>query len=90
MADAARLCRERGVRLTPLRARVLEIVWRSHRPSGAYDILAVLAAEGRSAAPPTVYRALDFLLEQGLGRVANMAGGIDAWSTSVDPSVPRY
>ena len=44
MADAARLCRERGARLTPLRARVLEIVWRSHRPSGAYDILAVLAA----------------------------------------------
>lgn len=66
MADAARLCRERGARLTPLRARVLEIVWQSHKPAGAYDILAVLADEGRSAAPPTVYRALDFLLEQGL------------------------
>lgn len=66
MADAAKLCRERGARLTPLRTRVLEIVWQSHKPAGAYDILAVLAAEGRSAAPPTVYRALDFLLEQGL------------------------
>ena len=33
---------------------------------GAYDILAVLGAEGRSAAPPTVYRALEFLQEQGL------------------------
>jgi len=66
MGDAARLCRERGARLTPLRARVLEIVWQSHKPAGAYDILAVLGNEGRSAAPPTVYRALDFLLEQGL------------------------
>jgi Fur family transcriptional regulator, zinc uptake regulator len=66
MSDAVNLCRERGVRLTPLRTRVLEIVWQNHRPLGAYDILAVLAAEGRSAAPPTVYRALGFLLEQGL------------------------
>jgi len=66
MHDAARVCRARGARLTPLRARVLEIVWQNHKPLGAYDILAVLAAEGRSAAPPTVYRALEFLLEQGL------------------------
>ena len=73
MSDAARLCRARGARLTPLRARVLEIVWRSHKPLGAYDILAVLAAEGRSAAPPTVYRALEFLLEQGLAhRLASL------------------
>lgn len=66
LAQAARLCRDRGARLTPLRARVLEIVWQSHKPLGAYDMLAVLAQEGRCAAPPTVYRALDFLLEQGL------------------------
>ena len=66
LAEAARICRDRGVRLTPLRNRVLEIVWQSHKPLGAYDMLAVLAAEGRSAAPPTVYRALEFLLEQGL------------------------
>jgi Fur family zinc uptake transcriptional regulator len=66
LAEAARLCRSRGARLTPLRTRVLEIVWQSHKPLGAYDMLAVLAAEGRSAAPPTVYRALEFLVEQGL------------------------
>ena len=66
MSDAARLCRARGARLTPLRARVLEIVWQNHKPLGAYDILAVMTAEGRSGAPPTVYRALEFLLEQGL------------------------
>lgn len=66
MSDAVRLCRSRGARLTPLRTRVLEIVWQNHKPLGAYDILAVLATEGRSSAPPTVYRALEFLREQGL------------------------
>jgi Fur family zinc uptake transcriptional regulator len=66
MAEAAEVCNARGARLTTLRARVLEIVWRSHRPLGAYAILDVLADEGRTPAPPTVYRALDFLTEQGL------------------------
>ena len=66
MSDAISLCRARRARLTPLRSLVLEIVWQNHKPLGAYDILAVLAEEGRSAAPPTVYRALEFLQEQGL------------------------
>lgn len=60
------LCRGRGVRLTPLRRRVLEIIWGSHRPIGAYAVLSALRDERESAAPPTVYRALDFLIEQGL------------------------
>ena len=60
-------CRREGLRLTPLRRRVLELVWSSHGPVGAYDILGVLSEEdGRRAAPPTVYRALDFLLEHEL------------------------
>ncbi|MDO3377796.1 Fur family transcriptional regulator [Geoalkalibacter halelectricus] len=64
--DAAEaICRERGARLTDLRRRVLELVWSSHKPVGAYAVLARLQEQG-SAAPPTVYRALDFLLEQGL------------------------
>ncbi len=72
LATAARLCANRGARLTPLRRRVLELVWRSHAPVGAYDLLARLsskkatARETRPAAPPTVYRALEFLLAQGL------------------------
>ena len=67
LAEADRLCTRQGVRLTTLRKRVLELVWQSHRPLGAYDILAVLSEQdGRRAAPPTVYRALDFLLENGL------------------------
>lgn len=66
LAHAERLCETRGARLTPVRRRVLELVWRGHRPRGAYDILEDLAAEGRRAAPLTVYRALDFLVAHGL------------------------
>lgn len=63
---AAAVCLSRGVRLTPLRRRVLELVWSGHRPLGAYEILEALKGERRGAAPPTVYRALDFLRRQGL------------------------
>ncbi len=66
LATAARLCTKRGVRLTPLRQRVLELVWRGHAPVRAYDLLARLSKKSTAAAPPTVYRALDFLLAQGL------------------------
>jgi Fur family transcriptional regulator, zinc uptake regulator len=68
-ADA--LCAKEGVRLTALRRRVLELVWGGHGPLGAYDILDRLRDDRRrdgerGAAPPTVYRALDFLLANGL------------------------
>ncbi len=66
VAEARRLCDERGVRLTPVRQRVLELVWDNHKPVGAYDLLPKLAEEGFNSAPPTVYRALDFLLDLGL------------------------
>ncbi|OAN44744.1 Fur family transcriptional regulator [Paramagnetospirillum marisnigri] len=65
--DAAEAeCRRQGARLTLIRRRVLELVWSSHQPVGAYALLESLAREGWSAAPPTVYRALDFLLRHGL------------------------
>lgn len=66
LARAEALCAARGERLTPLRRRVLELVWDSHRPARAYEILDKLQEERGGAAPPTVYRALDFLLGQGL------------------------
>lgn len=50
----------------PLRQRVLELVWQSHRPVGAYELLDIVKDERGRAAPPTVYRALEFLLENGL------------------------
>ncbi|MDX1298859.1 MAG: Fur family transcriptional regulator [Pseudomonas sp.] len=74
LAEAESICTRQGLRLTALRKRVLELVWHSHKPLGAYDILGVLSEEdGRRAAPPTVYRALDFLLENGLvHRIASL------------------
>ena len=66
LEEATAVCGDRGVRLTPVRRRVLEIIWQGHRPLGAYAILEVLSGEGHSSAPPTVYRALEFLLTQGL------------------------
>lgn len=63
---AEALCAQSRARLTPVRRRVLELVWASHEPVGAYEILGRLSEEQGRAAPPTVYRALEFLLEQGL------------------------
>jgi len=73
LAEAKAICRDQNARLTPVRERVLERIWQSHKPLGAYDILPMLAAEGHNAAPPTVYRALDFLLQYGLvHRIASL------------------
>ena len=56
-------CELRGLRLTPLRLRVLELVAASEKPVKAYDLLDQLREGRGGAAPPTIYRALDFLLE---------------------------
>ncbi len=73
LADARAICQQRNARLTPTRQRVLELIWQSHKPLGAYDVLAELSAEGQNAAPPTVYRALDFLQQHGLvHRIASL------------------
>ena len=66
LALAEEICRSQGARLTPIRRRVLELVWESHRPAGAYEILDRLNESGRRMAPIAVYRALDFLMEHGL------------------------
>jgi Fur family zinc uptake transcriptional regulator len=57
--------RERGLRLTPLRREVLELLADADKPVKAYDLLDQLRSRLANAAPPTVYRALDFLLEHG-------------------------
>ena len=73
LAKAERVCRRQGARLTPLRRAVLELVWRRHQPVGAYEILEALRRRHRGAVPPTVYRALDFLMQRGLvHRIASL------------------
>jgi Fur family zinc uptake transcriptional regulator len=64
--SAEQICDRRGVRLTPIRRKVLELVWESHRAVKAYDLLARIKPLEQAAKPATVYRALDFLIEQGL------------------------
>ncbi|MCP4433232.1 MAG: transcriptional repressor [Gammaproteobacteria bacterium] len=68
LATARDLCKLRRLKLTPRRQQVLEILLQSHQPMGAYDILAQInkADVNAQIAPPIVYRALDFLLEEGL------------------------
>ncbi len=60
------ICSRRGARLTDSRRRVLELIWRSHAPIGAYEVLDGLRRDKPNAQPPTVYRAIDFLAGQGL------------------------
>jgi Fur family zinc uptake transcriptional regulator len=65
LAEVEAACSDRGLRLTELRRRVLELIARERKPVKAYDLLDRLRAERTGAAPPTVYRALDFLCEHG-------------------------
>jgi Fur family zinc uptake transcriptional regulator len=63
---AEALCRERGARLTEQRRTVLRLLCMAEKPMSAYELLDQMRGAIKNPAPPTVYRALDFLLEQGL------------------------
>lgn len=83
LETAEKLCRERGLRFTALRKQVLRLVWDSHKPVGAYDILDSLKQDGKKAAPPTVYRALDFLIDADL---VHRLDSLNAFVGCPDPS----
>lgn len=65
LAQAEKLCAQRNVRLTPQRLEVLRLMSLQEGAISAYDLLDLLRETEPQAKPPTVYRALDFLLEQG-------------------------
>ncbi|MDJ0889879.1 MAG: Fur family transcriptional regulator [Gammaproteobacteria bacterium] len=66
VALAMSLCGARGVKLTTLRRQILELLWESGRPTGAYELIEALGLrDSRPVGPPTVYRALEFLMSQG-------------------------
>ena len=79
---AAALCDRRGTRLTELRRLVLGLILDAEAPAGAYDLLERLRGHRGASAPPTVYRALDFLLKQGfvhrIERLSAFVGCIDS------------
>jgi Fur family zinc uptake transcriptional regulator len=64
--QAEAFCERRHLRLTDQRRMILGLILDNPRPSGAYDLLDRLREDGRPAAPPTVYRTLEFLTAQGL------------------------
>lgn len=86
LSTAALVCERRGLNLTPIRRRILEIVWRAHEPIGAYAILAELAKERAKAAPPTVYRALEFLMTAGL---VHRIDSLNAFIGCEEPAQPH-
>lgn len=86
VVTAERLCRQKGLRFTAQRRRVLELVWNSHQPIGAYDILDQLNTDGHKAAPPTVYRALEFLIEADL---VHRLDSLNAFVGCPDPDRPH-
>jgi Fur family zinc uptake transcriptional regulator len=63
---AERVCKLRAQKFTPIRRQVLQALLSSHRPLGAYEVIDELAKSMPRPAPITVYRALDFLMENGL------------------------
>ncbi|KGM56951.1 Fur family transcriptional regulator [Lysobacter arseniciresistens ZS79] len=63
--EVERVCKSRGLRLTPIRAHALRLIAAAERPVKAYELLDLMKATHDAAAPPTVYRALEFLLEHG-------------------------
>ncbi|MFW6094262.1 MAG: Fur family transcriptional regulator [Pseudomonadota bacterium] len=66
LESAERLCRAKGLAFTELRRQVYALIAAEETPVRAYDLLDQLKKQRSNAAPVTVYRALDFLLEAGL------------------------
>jgi Fur family zinc uptake transcriptional regulator len=66
LSGAKAICEHRGASLTELRRQVLGLILDAAAPTGAYELLDRLRETRPGAAPPTVYRTLDFLLDQGL------------------------
>lgn len=63
---AEQICLNNGTQLTPLRRDVLALILKAEAPLTAYQLLDLLKPIRKSAVPPTIYRSLEFLLENGL------------------------
>ena len=88
LTRAERACGGRGLRLTPLRRKVLEILAQSHAPIGAYEIVEKLAASGEAVPAMSVYRALDFLTAENLAHRIESRNAFLACSTGHERAEP--
>ncbi len=83
-------CSDKGVRLTPVRRRTLEILLQDHRALGAYDLLDRLREEGLGSQPPVIYRALDFLTEHGFAHKIERLNAFVACSHPGESHAPSF
>lgn len=83
LAAAEARCAADGLRFTPVRRKVLEILSQEHRAFGAYAILDRLREDGFGSQPPVAYRALDFLVANGF---AHKIERLNAFIACVHPS----
>jgi Fur family zinc uptake transcriptional regulator len=82
-------CAERGLRLTPIREQVLRLIAQSGKPVKAYDLLEQMRSEVGANAPPTVYRALDFLMVNGfIHKLASINAFVACHHPSIRHTVP--
>ena len=86
LARVQQICAGRGVRLTPVRRRVLELILGAPQPIGAYALLAELQRERGKLGPPTIYRALDFLLA---GKLIHKIESVSAYVACADVEHPH-
>ncbi len=82
LAFADQMVQQSGLRLTPVRRRALEILLENHQAMGAYDVLERLAQDGFGNQPPVAYRALDFLVANGL---AHRVRRLNAYAACMHP-----
>ena len=91
LARAEEVSEAQGLRLTPVRRRVLEILLERHRAFGAYEVLERLSAEGLGKQPPVAYRALEFLVENGLAhRIQRLNAFTACLSSHPDGAAPAF
>ena len=87
--EVAATCDQRGLRLTEIRKQVLELIAAAEKPVKAYDLLDRLKDDRSNAAPPTVYRALDFLLDNGfIHKLESINAYVGCHHPSVEHHVP--
>lgn len=88
-AAEARCATER-LRFTPVRRKVLEILLHEHRALGAYTILDRLREAGFGSQPPVAYRALDFLVANGLAHKIERLNAFIACAQPGNPHTPAF
>lgn len=92
LSETRALLQKQGVNFTPLREKILGIIWQNQHPIGAYDILAKLAnQEERHTQPPTIYRILVFLQKYGLvHKLPSINSYIGCSNPSVNPESAHW